>query len=778
MTRIYIPPPKAYFEKKGSKGLASVRIFYTGFPANAIKAMEKAVSILETILPSDTRLTIQTTWTKLEENDVLGQSVITGFAKGEDINAFKPNAYYPASLAEKIAGIDLNGDADGDLQLTINSSINWYLGVDGKTPTNRYDLVTVALHEIIHGLGFYDSMSSDETLGSYGFRDTPMIYDTFIEDQSNRKLIDTLRFENPSAGLHTAITGGNLFFDGPLTRNYTAGARVMVYAPSTWDAGSSVSHLDEDLTLQINALMTPFIDRGEAIHDPGNLTLSILGDLGWINTRIIHNKPRDSEELLDEIEISVAIDSDTIYNRNRVGLVYTYNNFSSSDTIYLTSQAQDNNFRVILPIPFYESSLRYYFFAEDVFRRHFRSPSTGALNPYRIYIGTDTVKPLTIHSPIEYYLESIDTIRFTATVTDNIGVDTVYAEYRINGGISSFIGLMRDTGDVFTAYLNARQLSLNGGDNIQYRIISRDVSSQQNTRLLPGNGFYTFRIEGLGSPVTSYFTDFSNAANDFFNIGFEIAQPAGFSGPALHSEHPYVSSRTDSNLEFTAMLRNPVIIDESGLIITFRELVLVEPGEPGSLFGSPDFYDYVVIETSKDFGKTWFNLGNGYDSRYIPAWDSAYSSNLDEEGNSLFIGTETLMKEHTLFPDNSESVSIGDTLLFRFRLFSDPFANGWGWIIDDLKINQLVDNIVKVKNDTYKVFPNPGKGIINIHSNDILSGKPVNFRVYNTAGVCVLDDYIESSESTIDISRFPSGLYIIKFYSGTGIGSVRYSLIK
>ena len=38
--------------------------------------------------------------------------------------------------------------------------------------------------------------------------------------------------------------------------------------------------------------MTPFIDLGEAIHDPGKYTFSILGDLGWINTRIIHTANR------------------------------------------------------------------------------------------------------------------------------------------------------------------------------------------------------------------------------------------------------------------------------------------------------------------------------------------------------------------------------------------------------------------------------------------------------------------------------------------------------
>jgi hypothetical protein len=185
------------------------------------------------------------------------------------------------------------------------------------------------------------------------------------------------------------------------------------------------------------------------------------------------------------------------------------------------------------------------------------------------------------------------------------------------------------------------------------------------------------------------------------------------------------------------------------------------------------------MEASKDFGKTWFDLVDGYDSRHIPAWDSAYSSNVDEEGNSLFVGTESLMKEHTIFPDNSPDIAVGDTLLFRFRLFSDPFANGWGWVIDDLKINQLVDNIIKVKTDTYKVFPNPGNGIINIRSSDIISNKPIRFRVFNTAGSCVMDSYLESSgDATIDISGFPTGLYLIKFYSGTGIGIARYSLIK
>ena len=75
--------------------------------------------------------------------------------------------------------------------MAVNSSINWYLGTDGQTPVQKYDLVTVAIHEICHGLGFFDSFNTDGTIGSYGIGSLPVIYDTFIENLSGNRLTDT-----------------------------------------------------------------------------------------------------------------------------------------------------------------------------------------------------------------------------------------------------------------------------------------------------------------------------------------------------------------------------------------------------------------------------------------------------------------------------------------------------------------------------------------------------------------------------------------------------------
>jgi hypothetical protein len=57
----------------------------------------------------------------------------------------------------------------------------------------------------------------------------------------------------------------------------------MLYAPSDWKEISSIVHLDENKYPRgnVNSLMTPSLLEGEAIHNPGPVTLGILKDMGW-----------------------------------------------------------------------------------------------------------------------------------------------------------------------------------------------------------------------------------------------------------------------------------------------------------------------------------------------------------------------------------------------------------------------------------------------------------------------------------------------------------------
>jgi len=779
VNRIYIPPPKSFRTKSDSKGGGKIFVIYSGFSSEPKTAVEYAVQILESVLPSDLKMTIKASWSTISSSGVLGNSSITAYAAGWGIDAIEPNAYYPVTIAEKIAGKGLNGDFEADVELVLNSSAKWYLATDGKTPVDKYDLVTVVIHELCHGLGFFDSMNAEGSVGSFGLGTIPIIYDKFVENLSGKKLTDTIFFRQNSNNLYTELISGQLYFAGPLTRRHLSGNRARLYSPPIWDPGSSVSHLDELRTNEADALMTPFIDLGEAIHDPGNLTLSILGDLGWINTRILHTEVKDTEENLTEIGINVTIRSDTTYDRNMVGLVYSIDDFLSSDTIMMSSASSDDSYSSLIRIPSFNLKLDYYFFAADGFSRLYRSPSRAEKGPYSIYIGQDTIKPVISHTPPEYYFEKIDSVVFEATVNDNLGVDTVYIEYNVNSKPSKYSGLKLRGENEYDLRLNVGPELLKGGDTLKYRIVSFDNALVRNSAVSPKTGYHHIKIESLLPAVSGYSTDFSDASADFFNSGFQITQPSGFNSPALHSEHPYKSPEEDEkNLEFSSVLRHPVLFDASGLIISFRELVLVEPGEEGSFYGFSDFYDYVIIEASKDLGKTWFGLTDGYDSRYIPSWENAYNSGINIL-NSSYAGKESMMLEHTFYPRIEDKISEGESLLIRFRLFSDPYSNGWGWVIDDLNINPLVDKVEEINETGLRIYPNPGNGLVNILFEDDNSFKPARISVYNFAGNCIIREApFDDKMVVLNISGFPSGLYFIVINYGKVTSTFKYHLIR
>jgi hypothetical protein len=768
---IYIPPPDEFF-KKDSKGGGSVTVYYTGFSNQAKAAVEYAVAIIRSILPVGTHMTIRASFERISTANVLGNSVISGYAGGWNIDALEPLAYYPVALAEKISGKQLNADEDGDLSLKINSTVNWYYGTDGKPGATAYDLITVVLHEICHGLGFFDSMGVEGTTGYYGLGPVPMIYDTFVADNEGYKLTDTLKYSNNSNTLYQKYINGPLYFRGPVSGNSNK-----LYTPSTFDAGSSISHLDEVTYTTNNALMTPYIDHGEAIHDPGPLVRKILGDIGWINTRFIHNPIGDTENHLTQVQLAVQVKSDTTYNRSLVGVVYSFNNFESYDTLYMTNSALTDNFNVTIGIPSYNTNLQYYFFARDCFSRIYRSPSLIKLSRYQSYIGKDTVKPLIAHSPVKYALQTDDTIEINAQVADNIAMDSVYMEYRINDGIPVTLGFKHISGYNYKVFLDTKKLNLKGGDSISYRLLARDSAIMANTSVLPKKDFYVCNIEKIQSVVDGYSTDFKNSSDDFFNIGFNISKPSGFNNYGLHSKHPYESPETDNgSINYTAMLRHPVKMKQSGLVISYDEIVLVEPGEQGSIYGSPDFYDYVVLEGSGNYGKTWFSLEDGYDSRHVALWETSYNSMIGEI-NSTFTGTEDMMRNHTIYFQPGVKIAAGDTLLLRFRLYSDPFANGWGWAIENLKLNALIDDVENPEETKMSVYPNPGNGVINLRTDQ--DGKFKKYSVFNSSGICIKQDRMsEDRETTIDITGYPSGLYFIILSDGYKVSSIKYTLIK
>ncbi|MBL7964312.1 MAG: T9SS type A sorting domain-containing protein [Flavobacteriales bacterium] len=205
--------------------------------------------------------------------------------------------WYATALANSIADMELN-PGEKDIEVYLNATTNWYYGLDAAPGPGQYDLVTVALHELGHGLGFVGLAKKVGTEGSFGTLlasdfaplttsfpwpqlDTlPGIFDRFLRNSTPQFLVD---LPNPSVLLGSAFTSNQIYWEGPHGLAGSIGSPVRMYAPATFALGSSCVHLNESTypAGNPNELMTPNGTPGMANHWPGPIAIGIMQDIGW-----------------------------------------------------------------------------------------------------------------------------------------------------------------------------------------------------------------------------------------------------------------------------------------------------------------------------------------------------------------------------------------------------------------------------------------------------------------------------------------------------------------
>ena len=748
--------------KSGSAKKATIIVDYIDFPDSAKLAFQYAVDIWKNLVYSPIPIHIQATWESLA-SDVLGSCGPSGYIPNFNSTQIW-NSYYPIALVEKMLGQEVNSPTDYEMEASFNKDFpNWYFGTDGNTPKSKYDFVSTVLHELTHGLGFTGFFYSDSRgRGGYGGSDgLAAAFDQYVLNKTGEKLTDITLFVNPSVKLNQNLTSGWLNFNS----KFVTDILPRLYAPSTWDGGSSIYHLD-DTTYpagDLNSLMTHAMGKGEAIHDPGPNTEAIMFEMGWKWVSIKHNHLKDVEFVTAPISFDAQIESDYALDSTKLYLIYSSNRFLKADSLLLKPTATPTLFSAKLS-PTQIGEIQYYFKAKDIKKRTFVFPSNSPNRYLSFTIGVDKTAPVILHDPIKFMLSANPTAKITAIATDNIGIKSVKVAYFVNGGLIQNLALVNDSVDRYIGDLTFPKGSVNGGDIVSYRIVATDVSSQSNIGYLPLTGFNTFKVEGIQEPVERFVTNFDSLNPDFIGSDFTISTVTGFDNPALNSAHPYLSPDTDnSEFNFNTILKYPIILKKGKM--TFDEIALVEPGESGSKFGDQNFWDYVIVEGSADGGITWKPFIDGYDSNaqksWLTLWNSAISGN-----NSTAAPTKSLFVKHEINMLANGNFKAGNVILVRFRLFSDPYSHGWGWIVDNLAIQDF-DTAVKselLSSGEVNFFPNPASNQLNIQIDGKKTFQNLIMKAYNSSGQLVYNrDFPVGSnlfQTAIDVSHFNPGLYL------------------
>ena len=145
--RTRVGPPEQLYSRAGT---ATFEVDTAGYPREVAEAFIYATDIWGSVLVSDVPIKVAFLYWPLV-NGPLGATAANAVMNFP--GAIDTNTWYASALGDAITGTNQQPQ-DYDMIVFMNQGANWYFGLDGNTPSGKHDFVSVALHELGHGLGF------------------------------------------------------------------------------------------------------------------------------------------------------------------------------------------------------------------------------------------------------------------------------------------------------------------------------------------------------------------------------------------------------------------------------------------------------------------------------------------------------------------------------------------------------------------------------------------------------------------------------------------------
>ena len=256
-------------------------------PAAAIPVLDEAFSRWSRLISSQVPIRVRVAFVDGGPAGYSVPNVVMNF-DGAPIT----DTWYPSALADAISGRDLQPD-EFDFEIFFRRNRNWKFEIAGDPESGEADFLTVAMHEIAHGLGMASWLYAEDGVGYYGgevpsldffalsielpdLEGMPSVFVRLIEDGTGRRLTDTSRYPNPSRELGDVLERDRILFTGAAATEANGGQPPRLY-------GASPSHLhpDDYFWTGPDFLMTPISGTGVSTPDPGPVLLGILQDIGW-----------------------------------------------------------------------------------------------------------------------------------------------------------------------------------------------------------------------------------------------------------------------------------------------------------------------------------------------------------------------------------------------------------------------------------------------------------------------------------------------------------------
>jgi predicted small secreted protein len=247
----------------------------------------------------------------------------------------------------------------------------------------------------------------------------------------------------------------------------------------------------------LNSITTHFTDRGYNITVP--------------TPQITHTPLNDTEDVNGPYLVSAQVSAAN--NPVSVKLVYGTNG-AFTDT--LAMQETSEGYTVSIPGTGVPTTYQYYILAIDALDLASTEPPNAPQNFHSFTTGPDNQPPAITHTP----LGNQALLRWPATVvaniTDNIGIQSATVEYLVNGSNGGSFALTDNGNNEFSGPFDIPAGDLNFGDQIEYRIVAVDASSQSNQTIDPATGYHSFEITDVLGAILIIDDDPNTGKTEFY----------------------------------------------------------------------------------------------------------------------------------------------------------------------------------------------------------------------------------------------------------------------
>ena len=234
---------------------------------------------------------------------------------------------------------------------------------------------------------------------------------------------------------------------------------------------------------------------------------------------ISHTPLGTTEQVTGTIPVNCTINpSGSGINPSTAQLKYAKNS-TSWTTVNLTNTSSTNwTANITLSGA---GTYNYYLTATDSLSRTVTSPAGAPGSYYSFVASSDTAKPVITHTALGNQPKQSWPVTVTATVTDNIGVDSAWVRWYKNTTANyKRFKLTNTSGSTYASLFNSVNADVVPGDTIYYRIIAQDASAGHNR---DSSVLYKFAITSVVSNNvcrTVWVPIRDNATNyDSFQVG-------------------------------------------------------------------------------------------------------------------------------------------------------------------------------------------------------------------------------------------------------------------